>query len=185
MDQFEKHLKKQYTIAQSILQLKIYQRRATRMTTPLQRYFNSTSTRNAFARMMFYSANVKSDYNKTQISKELFITRQAAHTMVEECLASGWIEVCKKGRSPTYKATQPLIDATYLYTDYHLDELRRLPVRDYVDALECYQAAKRKANLYCPTEDLEIDLPLDTELTNEQKEGTNVYGFHGRKRETS
>jgi hypothetical protein len=184
MDQFEKHLKKQYAIAQSLLQLKIYQQRATRMTTPLQRYFNSTATRNAFAKMMFFSAHVKSGYNKTQISKELFITRQASHTMVEECLASGWIEVCEKGRSPSYKATQPLIEANNLYTDYHLEELRKLPVRDYVDALENYQAAKSKATLYCSTEDLEIDLPSDTEITNEQKEGTNVYGFHGRRRES-
>jgi hypothetical protein len=184
MDQFEKHLKKQYAIAQSLLQLKIYQQRATRMTTPLQRYFNSTATRNAFAKMMFFSAHVKSGYNKTQISKELFITRQASHTMVEECLASGWIEVCEKGRSPSYKSTQPLIEANNLYTDYHLEELRKLPVRDYVDALENYQAAKSKATLYCSTEDLEIDLPSDTEITNEQKEGTNVYGFHGRRRES-
>ena len=184
MDQIEQHLRKQYAISQSILQLKIYQARATRMNTPLQRYFNSTATRNAFAKMMFFSAYVKSDYTKTQISKELFITRQAAHTMVEECLASGWVELCEKGRSPTYKASQPLIEAHMIYTDYHLDELRKLPVRDYVDALENYQAAKSKASLYCSEEDLEIDLPLDTELTNEQKEGTNVYGFHGKRRES-
>jgi uncharacterized protein (DUF1499 family) len=77
-----------------------------------------------------------------------------------------------------------LIEANNLYTDYHLEELRKLPVRDYVDALENYQAAKSKATLYCSTEDLEIDLPSDTEITNEQKEGTNVYGFHGRRRES-
>ena len=53
-----------------------------------------------------------------------------------------------------------------------------------MDALENYQAAKSKASLYCSEEDLEIDLPLDTEITNEQKEGTNVYGFHERRRDT-
>lgn len=182
MDQFEKHLKKQYAIAQSLLQLKIYQARATRMTTPLQRYFNSTATRNAFAKMMFFSANVKSGYNKTQISKELFITRQASHTMVEECLASGWVEVCEKGRSPSYKASQTLKDAHMAYTEYHLDELRKLPVRAYLDALENYQEAKSKASLYCSAEELEINSPLDAEITNEQKmrEDENVFEFQQR-----
>ena len=64
---------------------------------------------------MYIASNVKSLYTKTAISKELHITRQAAHQMVNECLDAGWIEVDTDGRTPTYKASETLINGVKLY----------------------------------------------------------------------
>ena len=119
MDKIEKELRTMYSIEQAKHQIKIYKARKHRMDTPLQRYFNSSDVRNTFARQMFIAANVKSLYTKKAIAEELGISWQAAHTMVEECKASGWVEVDRNGKCPTYKASDSLVEAHFFYVDYH------------------------------------------------------------------
>lgn len=150
MDYIRQALMDKYTLQLCYYEMAMYHGRQTRLNGAMQKYFNSTQTKNAFARLMYIAANVKSLYTKTAISHVLYITRQAAHVMVEECLDAGWIEVDQDGRSPTYKASETLIDGVKMYADFAFEKGETIGVVHYFQSISNYDAAERKASLYCP-----------------------------------
>lgn len=125
-------------------QVGIHKARQTRMDTPIQRYFNSTPARNAFARLMCLATYDKTLYIKSNIAKELHITRQAAHVMVEECLDAGWIEFAGEycgGKG--YRATEHLIWGMENYVQRHLEMLDETGVHDAIAALLAYRKLRK------------------------------------------
>ena len=139
MNAIEQKILSDYAVALAKWQIELYRGRNQRMENPIQRYFNSTPTRNTFARMMFLAyQDDKSLYTKAEISRQLFITRQAASQMVEDCLAEGWIEANGNG----YKASQTLADRMMDYVEFHIDTLTRNPVTDLYMSLRHYQRAQ-------------------------------------------
>ena len=139
MNDIEQKILSDYAVALAKWQIELYRGRNQRMDNPIQRYFNSTPTRNTFARMMFLAyQDDKSLYTKAEISRQLFITRQAASQMVEDCLAEGWIEANGNG----YKASQTLADKMMDYVEFHIDTLTRNPVTDLYMSLRHYQRAQ-------------------------------------------
>tara|TARA_R100000781_G_C4025394_1_gene108650 strand:+ start:51 stop:518 length:468 start_codon:yes stop_codon:yes gene_type:complete len=139
MNDIEQKILSDYAAALAKWQIELYRGRNQRMDNPIQRYFNSTPVRNTFARMMFLAyQDDKSLYTKAEISRQLFITRQAASQMVEDCLAEGWIETCGNG----YKASQVLADKLMDYTMFHIDTLTRNSVTDLYMSLRHYQRAQ-------------------------------------------
>jgi hypothetical protein len=145
MDYVEKELRRLYAVEQAKHAVALYQARQTRMDNAIHRYFNSTPVRNTFARLMFIAANVKSNYTKKKIAKELYISWQAAHIMVEECLEAEWIERSEHG----LVATEDLVRAQYRYVEYHIQNLEGLGATDALVSLRTYRAAKSKAGLDC------------------------------------
>ena len=141
MDYIRQALMDKYTLQLCFYEMTLYHGR--------QRYFNSTPTKNAFARLMYIASNVKSLYTKTAISQELHITRQAAHVMVEECLDGGWVEVDQDGRCPTYKASETLVDGVKMYAAFAFEKGENIGVVHYRQSISNYDAAERKATLYC------------------------------------
>ena len=139
-----------YTLQLCYYEMSLYHGRQTRLNGAMQKYFNSTPTKNAFARLMYIAANVKSLYTKTSISQELNITRQAAHVMVDECLEGGWIEVDQDGRCPTYKASETLVNGVKMYAAFAFEKGENIGVVHYRQSISNYDAAERKATLYCP-----------------------------------
>lgn len=143
MNGIEQKILFDYAVALAKWQVELYQVRNQRMDNPIQRYFNSTPTRNTFARMMFLAyQDDKLHYTKAKISRELFITRQAASQMVDDCLAEGWIEAHCEGKITRYKASQALADKQMDYTMFHIDTLTRNPVTDLYMSLRYYQRAQ-------------------------------------------
>ena len=139
MNDIEQKILSDYAVALAKWQIELYRGRNQRMDNPIQRYFNSTPTRNTFARMMFLAyRDDKLHYTKAEISRQLFITRQAASQMVEDCLAEGWIEANGNG----YKASQTLADRMMDYVEFHIDTLTRNPVTDLYMSLRHYQRAQ-------------------------------------------
>ena len=139
MNDIEQKILSDYAVALAKWQIELYRGRNQRMDNPIQRYFNSTPTRNTFARMMFLAyQDDKSLYTKAEISRQLFITRQAASQMVEDCLAEGWIEANGNG----YKASQTLADRMMDYVEFHIDTLTRNPVTDLYMSLRHYRRAQ-------------------------------------------
>ena len=108
MDYVRDALMKKYALQLCRYEMAKYEGRQTRLNGKMQQYFNSTPVKNAFARLMYIAANVKSLYTKTAIATELHITRQASHQMINECIQAGWIEIDEGGRCPTYKANPRL-----------------------------------------------------------------------------
>ena len=106
------------------LELNIYQGRQDRLTTKIQRYFNSTPLRNAFNRIIVYSYIVNEFYTISCVADQLRTTRQSISNMVEECEAEGWIEVDRSPNRVAFKGTQELYDGFLSYLE-HRKELAR------------------------------------------------------------
>ena len=142
LDATEETLFKAYARELCAHQIGIHKARQTRMNTDIQRYFNSTPARNAFARFMCLATYDNALYKKSNIAEVLCISRQAAHTMVEECLNAGWIERVK---DEGYRATEELVWGMEDYVHRHLDMLEETCVHEAIAALLAYRKL-RKAN---------------------------------------
>lgn len=99
------------------LEIAVHHARKTRMHFPLQRYFNSTLNRNAFARLMCKAAYLDKGYSIKQICDEIVISRMSCHTMIRECLAAGYI--IKHGEK-SYIAGEELVSRTEDYMNFRL-----------------------------------------------------------------
>ena len=141
MNDIHQKLYHEYAVELAKWQIHTYQGRNQRRNDAIQRYFNSTPARNTFARMMFLAHQDDNlVYTKSAIARELFITRQAASQMVEDCLAEGWIEASGNG----YKATQVLADRWMDYVEFHFSTMKKFPLTDMYLTLQAYQAAMQK-----------------------------------------
>jgi hypothetical protein len=110
------------------LELSLHNLRIERMKTKLQRFFNSTPTRHAFARLMTLGAYRVNDdpnfigYTKTDASKILHISLQSCSTLFDTTLASKWIERYNpegevNSSKQGYIASEELVHASELYVD--------------------------------------------------------------------
>ena len=90
-------------------EIAIYRARQTRMSSKIQRYFNSTPLRNVFARIVSYAYCVNQHYSIQFIADELKTTRQSISKIVEECEAEGWINIIRTPNSVEVQAS----DHTY------------------------------------------------------------------------
>ena len=144
MNDIEEKILSDYALALAKWQIELYQGRNKRKDDAIQRYFNSTPARNTCARMMFLAyQDDKLHYTKTEIARQLFITRQAASQMIADCLAEGGIESHCEGKTICYKASQTLADKQLDYTMFHIDTLTRNPVTDLYMSLRHYQRAQQ------------------------------------------
>ena len=139
----EQQMLAEYAIALSHWQIELYRGRNQRQGDAIQRYFNSTPVRNAFSRMMFLAnRDDKLHYTKSEIARQLYITRQAASVMVDDCLAEGWVESCCEQPHSCYKATHLLANKMMDYVHFHLETLEKSPLTDLHACIQCYRRAQ-------------------------------------------
>lgn len=142
MADIEAGLFKAYAKELFIRELTVYSFRQTRMNNKIQRYFNSTPTKNAFARILCLAAYVNQPYTKTQVAEQLYVSRQTAHDLVEECVAEGWAELCDcPGKH--YKASPVLIEAGEAYAEFNFGTVRDSGVVDAYQALASFQKLRQ------------------------------------------
>ena len=108
-DQIKEYINRELTKILCQHEVAIYLARQTRMSTKVQRYFNSTPLRNVFARMVSYAYCVNEHYTIQYIADELKTTRQSISKIVDECEAEGWINVIRTPNSVEVQAS----DVTY------------------------------------------------------------------------
>ena len=89
--------------------------RQTRMNNKVQRYFNSTPLRNAFARWMTYAVYANRWYSITELVDDMHSNRQSIATIINECEAEGWVQVKRTRNSVQCRATPELVDKTVEY----------------------------------------------------------------------
>ena len=142
IDIIEQTLFKEYAKQLYFREMKVHQRRQTRIETKAQRYFNSTPTRNAIARVLCIATYVNSPYTKTEIAEQLCVSRQAAHDLVEECLAEGWAELCDCS-GKCYKASPALIEAGESYVQFNYETVVDSGVALAFAALNAYQNLRK------------------------------------------
>ena len=141
-DVVEAALFKAYAKELFIREMVVYNHRQTRMKTKAQRYFNSTPSRNALARVLCLATYVNSPYTKTEIAEQLHVSRQTAHDLVEECLAEGWAEECEYCVKH-YKASPSLIEAGEAYAKFNFDTVNNCSAIYAFQALASYQKLRQ------------------------------------------
>ena len=100
-------------------------------------YFTSTNNRLGFYYLMLKCSYVKQPYTVTQIAEALIISRQSATTLVQECLAEGWIEQCECPKKH-YQASKILIDADSHYALRRLERLKKIGYQKAAQPLQEY-----------------------------------------------
>lgn len=113
-----RNLLREYARELCVHQLRVHQAKQTRTDTKLQRYFNSSQGRNAFARLMCLATFDGIDQTRADIARELHMTRAAVTKMVDECLAENWIE---ENEHRALRAAPTLMAALDDYVDRHLE----------------------------------------------------------------
>ena len=109
------HLQREYTLATLTTEMRMHKARAIRMDSDVQRYFNSTPLRNAFARWMVYGYLVNKPYNITTLVDEMVADRKTISTMIKECEDAGWIQTIKSNGQLFCLASPVLVDKVYDY----------------------------------------------------------------------
>ena len=112
------HLNMDYRMKILEIEMSVHQARQTRGNNKVQRYFNSTPIRNAFARWMTYGVYTSRFYTISQLVKEMHSNRQTISTMVNECEAEGYIIVKRVGATVSCQATALLVEKTEDYCEW-------------------------------------------------------------------
>ena len=100
------------------IEMDLYTARQTRMLNNIQRYFNSTPLRNAFARWMAYAFYENEFYSITKLVNEMHTNRQSISTMVSECESKNYIKVERIGKTVACQASPLLIDKVNDYCNW-------------------------------------------------------------------
>lgn len=113
--EISEHLQREYTLATLTTEMRMHKARQTRMDNDVQRYFNSTPLRNAFARWMTYGYLVNKPYNITTLCDEMVADRKTVSIMIKECTDAGWIQTIKSRGQLFCLASPILVDKVYDY----------------------------------------------------------------------
>tara|TARA_A200000113_G_scaffold210299_1_gene210052 strand:+ start:141 stop:614 length:474 start_codon:yes stop_codon:yes gene_type:complete len=112
------HLLMDYRMKILEIEMGVHQARQNRANNKVQRYFNSTPIKNAFARWMTYGVYTNKFYTISQLVKEMHSNRQTISTMINECEAEGYIIVKRVGSTVSCQATPLLVEKMEDYCEW-------------------------------------------------------------------
>jgi hypothetical protein len=107
-----------YNVELCALEMRTHQVRQRRMENKLQRYFNSTPIRNAFARWMAYATYTNRTYTISELVNEIGSNRQTISDIVKDCEAEGWIIADRTDNRCDCKALPILVEKFEDYCDH-------------------------------------------------------------------
>ena len=114
-EEIHNHLLLEYRRCVMKIEMEIFKARQTRMQNKVQRYFNSTPIRNAFARWMANAFYENTFYTISHLVKEMYTNRQTISQMISECEKEGYIIVERKGKTVACQASKSLIEKSNDY----------------------------------------------------------------------
>ncbi len=114
-------LLKEYRLRLIEIEIELHKARHVRGDNRIQRYFNSTPIRNAFARWMVYAVYKNKYFNITQLSKGLYTNRQTISSIIKDCEDEGFIIVRRDGKNVDCKAATMLVEKMEEYCDWRRD----------------------------------------------------------------
>lgn len=117
-DSLREHLEREYDLAILLNEMEMYKTRTSRMDTPIQRYFNSTPFRNAFARFINYAYMVNIPYTISRLATEMNADRKTISQTVKECEAEGWLTVDRSNGTTTFMGNETLEKACADYLKF-------------------------------------------------------------------
>ena len=87
----------------------------------LTAWFQSSSEKAVFGRLLYVGTVVKQGYTLTQIASELQISRQTISAYLKETVAAGWVVSKQKGKTLYYYASDELCKSLVDYANYSSD----------------------------------------------------------------
>ena len=117
-EQIHEYLKQKYRLKLIKIEMELHKARQVRMDNNVQRYFNSTPIRNAFARWMVYGSYVNKFYSITELVNELYSNRQTISTIIKECEEYKFIIVKRTSNTTKCQAAPLLIEKMEDYCDW-------------------------------------------------------------------
>ena len=117
-EQIHEHLKQKYRLKLIKIEMELHKARQVRIDNNVERYFNSTPIRNAFARWMVYGSYVNKLYSITELVKELHTNRQTISTIIKECEEYKFIIVKRSKNTTKCQAAPILIEKMEDYCDW-------------------------------------------------------------------
>ncbi len=127
--------------------MEIFQARQTGMNSKIQRYFNSTPLRNAFARWMVYAHYEDAFYTISQLVKEMSTNRQTISLMLNECEIENYIIVQRKGKTVGCRATLLLVKAMDEYSEWRKILIEKTIYQPYLDLKQFENLIKRSSDM--------------------------------------
>jgi len=122
-----------YNVELCALEMRTHQARQNRMDTKLQRYFNSTPIRNAFARWMVYATYTNRTYTIAELVDEIGSNRQTISDIVKDCEAEGWIEADRQDNRCDCKASPILVENFEDYADHRRTLINNVSGEEFSD----------------------------------------------------
>ena len=135
-EQIHKHLIIKYNKSLMKLEMDLYVARQTRMLNKVQRYFNSTPLRNAFARWIAYAFYQNEFYSITKLVNEMHTNRQSISKMVSECESKNYIKVERIGKTVACQASPLLIEKVNDYCDWRKTLTKETIGKAYYNLIE-------------------------------------------------
>lgn len=96
----------------------------------LTAWFQSSSEKSAFGRLLYVGTVVKEFYTLTQIANELNLSRQTISNYLRETVDAGWVVAEQKGKTLYYKASDELCESIVGYADYSSDMFQMTDVHE-------------------------------------------------------
>jgi hypothetical protein len=127
--------------------MEIFQARQTRMKSKIQRYFNSTPLRNAFARWMVYAYYANQFYTISQLVNDMSTNRQTVSLMVNECEVENYIIVQRKGKTVACQSSLTLVEAMNEYSEWRKNLIEKTIYRPYINLKEFENMMNQKFNM--------------------------------------
>ena len=127
--------------------MEIFQARQTRMKSKIQRYFNSTPLRNAFARWMVYAYYENQFYTISQLVNEMCTNRQTVSFMLNECEVEDYIIVQRKGKTVACQASLILVKAMDEYSEWRKKLIEKTIYQPYIDLKQFENLIKNRFNM--------------------------------------
>lgn len=118
VDEVHQYLIRKYNVELCLLEMKTHQARQSRMDNKIQRYFNSTPIRNAFARWMTYATYTNRTYTIAELVDEIGSNRQTISDIVKDCEAEGWIVADRQDNRCDCKASPILVEKMEDYCNH-------------------------------------------------------------------
>ena len=140
-DLITKHNKKLMKI-----EMNLYIARQTRMSNRLQRYFNSTPLRNAFARWMATAYYDNEFYTISRIAKEMKTNRQTISKIVSECEKENYIIVKRIGKTVESKASPLLMEKINDYCNWRHKLTKEIIGKSYSELMKYESMMSKKLN---------------------------------------
>ena len=118
------------------IEMEIFKARQTRMLNKIQRYFNSTPLRNAFARWMVNAFYENQFYTISYLVKEMYTNRQTISQMISECEKEGYVTVARRGKTVSCQATLLLVEKMDDYCKWRKDITELTVGKAYTDLVQ-------------------------------------------------